>query len=52
MIEANAQLGLLKLPKEIFGKYENLIKATHYERFREILGEDPILNEKKKRISE
>ena len=52
MVEANAQLGFLRLPKKIFGKYENLVKATHYERFRELLGEDPILHEKKKRISE
>ena len=50
MVEANAQLGLLKLPKELFGEYENLIKVTHYERFKELLGEDPILHEKKERI--
>ena len=52
MIEANAQMGLLKLPREIFGDHENLIKLTHYKMFTETLGEDPILNHKKKLISE
>lgn len=50
MVEANAQLGFLKLPKAIFGEYENLIKMTHYDRFKELLGEDPMLHEKKQRI--
>lgn len=50
-VEANAQLGYLKLPKDLFGKHENLVKQTHYGMFHEQLGEDPILNHKKNLIS-
>lgn len=52
MIEANSQLGLVQLPREIFGEYEGLIKMTHYEMFRKQLGEDPIKAYKRKLISE
>jgi hypothetical protein len=51
VVEANAQLQLFKLPKEIFGHHENLIKSTHYDMFRKQLGEDPMLHHKKKLIS-
>jgi hypothetical protein len=51
MVEANAQLGFLKLPKSIFGEHENLIKLTHYNKFKSILGEDPNLHYKKEMIS-
>jgi hypothetical protein len=47
MVEANAQLGFVKLPEKLFGKYKNLVKLTHYEEMKKILGEDPILNYKK-----
>ena len=52
MVEANAQLGFLKLPKSIFGEHENLIKLTQYNKFKSILGEDPNLHYKKAMISE
>ena len=52
MVEANSQLGLIKMPRKIFGEYENLIKLTHYNQFKEVIGEDPILNHKKQLISE
>ena len=52
MIEANAQLNLIQLPKEVFGEYENLIKSTKYQQFKTILGEDPILHYKKYLISQ
>jgi len=52
MVEANSQLGLFKLPKEIFGQYENLVKQTHYDMYRDLLEEDPILHEKKRLIRE
>lgn len=52
LIEANAQLGHVKLPKKLFGKYENLIKLTHYEQFRKLLNEDPMLNHKRRLIQE
>jgi hypothetical protein len=52
MMEANAQLGLLKLPREVFGEHENLIKLTHYNAFKDLIGEDPVLNYKKQMISE
>ena len=51
MVEANSQLGLVKLPREAFGEFENLIKLTQYNQFKEMLGEDPILNHKKQLIS-
>ena len=50
MIEANAQLGHIKLPRQLYDKYENLIKLTHYDLFRKILNEDPIVNHKRKLI--
>jgi hypothetical protein len=51
MMEANTQLGLVKLPRSVFGKYENLIKATQYEMFKEQIGEDPLTNYKRQLIS-
>jgi hypothetical protein len=51
MVEANAQLGLLKLPKKLFGQFENLIKLTHYDSIHKLLGEDPNLHFKKEMIS-
>jgi hypothetical protein len=51
MVEANAQLGVLKLPEALFGQYENLIKLTHYNEFKKVLGEEPILHYKKHLIS-
>ena len=51
MVEANSQLGLVKLPREAFCEFEYLIKLTQYNQFKEMLGEDPILNHKKQLIS-
>lgn len=40
LVEANAQLKLLKLPEK-FKKYENLLKTVLYRELHEFLGEDP-----------
>lgn len=52
MIEANTQLGFLKLPKSAFGYHENLIKSTMYGELKKQLGEDPMLHYKKYLISQ
>ena len=33
-VEANAQLGFLKLPKKFFGKFEETIKQIHYDELK------------------
>ena len=43
LVEANAQLQLVQLPEEVFGKYEGLIRQTQYKALKENIydGEDP-----------
>lgn len=40
------------MPRAVFAKYENLIKLTHYEQFRKLLNEDPMLNHKRQLIQQ
>jgi hypothetical protein len=42
LVEANTQLGLLKLP-ESFGKnFTEIIKSVSYKSLKDLIGEDPI----------
>jgi hypothetical protein len=42
LVEANTQLGLLKLP-ESFGKnFTEIIKSVSYKNLKDLIGEDPI----------
>ena len=52
LIEANAQLGLVQLPEDIFGKYRELIRVTQFEAMRKIDfdGKDPRVELKRMRI--
>ena len=50
MVEANTQLGLVQLPRKIFGKMEDFIKTVAYAEEKKRLGEDPVLNYKKNLI--
>ena len=38
MVEANAQLGLFKLPEDIFGKYEPVIRKALYNKMKDMSG--------------
>ena len=49
MVEANAQLQLITLPKSKFGKYKELIRHTQYESMKKhwFGGDDPRLELKR-----
>lgn len=50
-VEANSQLKLFRLPEDVYGKYESLIRITMYDQMKKTNfgGEDPRLAIKKER---
>ena len=54
IMEANAQLGLLKFPESSYGEYKELIKATIYKMFKEDVygGQEPRLAQKIEKIQQ
>jgi hypothetical protein len=49
LMEANAQLGLVQLPENLFGRYKSLIKQVQYAEMQKIdfAGKDPRVELKK-----
>lgn len=52
MVEANAQLQLFKLPEQVFGKYEQIIRQAQFKCMQRnwFDGEDPRLAFKRMQI--
>ena len=51
-VEANAQLGLMKLPERVFGRYKPLMKAAIFENLKKKYGgADPRIEHRKAEIS-
>lgn len=53
LVEANAQLGLMQLPEDIFGRYKQLIRITQYEEMKRVDfdGKDPRVELKREKIA-
>jgi len=52
-MEANAQLGLVKLPEKAFGQYKNMIKRVLYDQLKEgkYGGDEPRIEARKEEIN-